>query len=153
MSQKALPPLWVWRQLNTVSTVVGFSLLGQACFSEWNLVAFFLAVPLFLPSSAPFYSPSLCFCFLSQDQRPVLRDFRSSDQEKLFSNLIAQFVGGWKAAELRQEVLPHWSPGFTGIKTAQSSRQERDFRGLLRPSVHFERQVFNTRETGSSKSF
>jgi len=24
---------------------------------------------------------------------------------------------------------------------------------VLRPSVHFERQVFNTRETGSSKSF
>ncbi len=29
----------------------------------------------------PFRSPSLCFCSLPRAQRPVLHDFRSSDQE------------------------------------------------------------------------
>jgi hypothetical protein len=56
-------------------------------------MAFFPGCSSISPIFCPFYSPSLGFCFLSQEQRPVLRDFHSLDQVKLFSNLIAQFVG------------------------------------------------------------
>src|SRR5260370_26518520 len=56
-------------------------------------MAFFPGYSSISPIFCPFCSPSLCFRFLSQEQRPVLRDFPASDQDKLFSNLIAQFVG------------------------------------------------------------
>src|SRR2546426_1682235 len=66
----------------TFASVASVSpLLGQACFSEWSLMASvpgFSSIPLIF---CPFRSPSLCFCSLPRAQRPVLHDFRSSDQE------------------------------------------------------------------------
>ena len=56
----------------------------MASFPDWSLL---------LPISCSFCSPSRCFCHLSRAGCPVLRDFRSSDQHELFSNLVAQFVG------------------------------------------------------------
>ena len=53
----------------------------------------FLTVPQFFLSSAFFCSPSRCFCHLSLAQRPVLNSSRSSDQDELFNNLVAHFVG------------------------------------------------------------
>src|SRR5216117_1585821 len=57
----------------------------MASFPDWSSI---------LPIFCPFCSPSRCFCHLSPVQRPVLHGFRSSDQNELFNNLVAQFVGG-----------------------------------------------------------
>ena len=81
MSQKALPPRSVWQRLNPVLPAVGFPLLGQACFSEWSLLAFFPGCPSISPIFCPFCSPSRCFCHLSPTGQPVLHGFCSSDQE------------------------------------------------------------------------
>ena len=67
--------------INTVLTAVGFLLLGQACFSEWSLMASFPDCSSILPIFCLFCSPSRWFCHLSRAQRPVLNDFRSSDQD------------------------------------------------------------------------
>src|SRR2546421_3835858 len=91
-SQKALPPRSVWRELNIALTAVGCPHLGQACFSEWSCMTSFSDCSSLLPISCLFCSPSRCFCHLSRAGCPVLRDFRSSDQHELFSNLVAQFV-------------------------------------------------------------
>src|SRR2546425_13301367 len=56
----------------------------MASFPDWSSI---------LPIFCPFCSPSRCFCHLSPVQRPVLHDFRSSEQNELFNNLVAQFVG------------------------------------------------------------
>src|SRR6266702_4400471 len=56
----------------------------MASFPDWSSI---------LPIFCPFCSPSRCFCHLSPVQRPVLHGFRSSDQNELFNNLVAQFVG------------------------------------------------------------
>jgi hypothetical protein len=77
----ALPSRSVWRQLNTVLIAVGFLLLGQACFSEWSLTASFPGCSSLLSLFCLFCSPSCCFCHLSRAGRPVLSDFRSSDQD------------------------------------------------------------------------
>jgi hypothetical protein len=53
-SQKALQPRSGWRRLDPVLTAVRVLLLGQACFSEWSLMASFPGCP-----SIP--SPSACF--------------------------------------------------------------------------------------------
>ena len=92
-SQKTLPPRSVWRRLNTAWDGTVLLLLGQVCFSEWSLMAFFPGFSSMLLIFCPFRSPSLWFCHLSRAQRPVLNDFRSSDQDELFHNLVAQFVG------------------------------------------------------------
>src|SRR6266496_567777 len=44
--------------------------------------------------------------------------------EKYFPRCVhSERCCGWKAAELRQEVLSSWPPGVTGVKTAPSSRR------------------------------
>jgi hypothetical protein len=73
-------------------------------------MAFFPGYSSISPIFCPFCSPSLCFCFLSQEQRPVLRDFHSSDQDKLFSNLIAQFVG----CTTIEQIIPVYTPSSDG---------------------------------------
>src|SRR5229473_2693441 len=92
-SQKALPSLWGGLRLNTVWIAVGFFLLGQACFSGWSLIVTFSGCSSILPLFCLFDSLSRCFCHLSRAGRPVLNDFRSLDQDYLFNNLVAQFVG------------------------------------------------------------
>src|SRR5712692_555050 len=92
-SQKALPSLWGGLRLNTVWIAVGFFLLGQACFSGWSLIVSFSGCSSILPLFCLFDSLSRCFCHLSRAGRPVLNDFRSLDQDYLFNNLVAQFVG------------------------------------------------------------
>src|SRR5713226_3225352 len=92
-SQKALPSLWGGLRLNTVWIAVGFFLLGQACFSGWRLIVSFSGCSSILPLFCLFDSLSRCFCHLSRAGRPVLNDFRSLDQDYLFNNLVAQFVG------------------------------------------------------------
>src|SRR5216684_7614428 len=92
-SQKALPSLWGGLRLNTVWIAVGFFLLGQACFSGWSLIVTFSGCSSILPLFCLFDSLSCCFCHLSRAGRPVLNDFRSLDQDYLFNNLVAQFVG------------------------------------------------------------
>src|SRR2546421_2468890 len=92
-SQQSLPSHSVWPRLNPVLTAVGFLLLGQACFSEWRLMASFPGCSSILPLFCLFCSPSRWFCHLSRAERPVLNSFRSSDQHELFNNLVAQFVG------------------------------------------------------------
>src|SRR5713226_4572931 len=92
-SQKALPSLWGGLRLNTVWIAVGFFLLGQACFSGWSLIVSFSGCSSILPLFCLFDSLSCCFCHLSRAGRPVLNDFRSLDQDYLFNNLVAQFVG------------------------------------------------------------
>jgi len=63
-----------------------------------------------------FCSPSRCFCLLSQAHRPVLHDFRSSDQHELFNNLVAQFVGSTNQVFLFPRICgirgsrPSWLP-------------------------------------------
>src|SRR5439155_19997482 len=72
---------WRGSGLTFASVASVFPLLGQACFSAWSLLASFpgsSSIPLIF---CPFRSPSLCFCSLPRAQRPVLHDFRSSDQE------------------------------------------------------------------------
>jgi hypothetical protein len=66
--------------LNLASVASVSSLLGQACFSEWDLMTSFpgfFSLPLIF---CPFRSLSLCFCYLLQAQRPVLHGFRSPDR-------------------------------------------------------------------------
>src|SRR5439155_4704449 len=92
-SQQSLPPRSVWQPCNTVLTAVGFPLLGQAGFSEWSLLASFPGSFSILPIFCPFCSPFHCFCHLLRVQHPILHDFRSSVQDELFHNLVAQFVG------------------------------------------------------------
>src|SRR5712692_8422501 len=92
-SQKALPSLWGGLRLNTVWIAVGFFLLGQACFSGWSLIVSFSGCSSILPLFCLFDSLSRCFCHLSRAGRPVLNDLRSLDQDYLFNNLVAQFVG------------------------------------------------------------
>src|SRR5712692_4474754 len=96
-SQKALPSLWGGLRLNTVWIAVGFFLLGQACFSGWSLIVSFSGCSSILPLFCLFDSLSRCFCHLSRAGRPVLNDFRSLDQDYLFNNLVAQFVGNGDA--------------------------------------------------------
>ena len=99
-SQQSLPPRSVWQPCNTVLTAVGFPLLGQAGFSEWSLLASFPGSFSILPIFCPFCSPFHCFCHLLRVQHPILHDFRSSVQDELFHNLVAQFVGITIAAPL-----------------------------------------------------
>src|SRR5439155_21258620 len=53
-SQQALPSRSVGRRRNPVLTAVGFLLLGQACFSEWRLMASFPGCSSILPYLLPF---------------------------------------------------------------------------------------------------
>jgi hypothetical protein len=56
--QNALPPRLGWRQLNTVLRVSGLLLLGQACLSEWSLMASFAGCCSLLPLFCLLCSPS-----------------------------------------------------------------------------------------------
>ena len=71
----------------------------MASFPDWSSI---------LPIFCPFCSPSRCFCHLSPVQRPVLHDFRSSDQNELFNNLVAQFVGIASAIVKANLLLTHF---------------------------------------------
>src|SRR6266566_9778506 len=89
-SQKSLPPRSVWRRLNTALAATVFLLLGQVCFSEWSLMAFF---PGFSSSFALFaLHPSGS---ATSHERGVLfcTTFAHPISDELFNNLVAQFVG------------------------------------------------------------
>ncbi len=121
--------------MNLASVASVSSLLGQACFSEWGLMASFpgfFSLPLIF---CPFRSLSLCFCSLLQAQRPVLHGFRSPDQGLALQQPRCAIRGRVNRREIKQ-IYNKYKPKKRHLPPPQPFEPEDrflDFVALLDP--------------------
>src|SRR5204862_100670 len=121
-SQQALPSRSVGRRRNPVLTAVGFLILGQACFSEWSLIASFSGCSSILTFLLPFLltisldMPSLTFAASAglSGVVPSLISWMSRPHASLRVKLVQpRDRGGNLAAQRYRQRTPAMASGRT----------------------------------------